>query len=146
MRKRSLGMLVAVFLVGLFIVACAGPSQEVKTGPVSVVVSTPMVELSKTAKVVFYGTGFAPKQEIQFLFKDTGGVQSIINSALSPEPVPNEEGAWVTVWGCGDYLSLIKPGTMMITITDKEYKTLAQVPVAFVAPPKKEAPKEAPKK
>jgi hypothetical protein len=141
MRKRSLGMLVAVFLVGLFIVACAGPSKEVQTGAVSVVVSTPMVELSKTAKVVLYGTGFAPKQEVQFLFKDTGGVQSIINSALSPEPVPNEEGAWVTVWNCADYLSLIKPGTVVITITDKEYKTLAQVPVAFVAPPKKEEKK-----
>ena len=141
MRKRSLGMLVAVFLVGIFIGACAGPSQEVKTGPVSVVVSTPMVELSKTARVVFYGTGFAPKQEIQFLFKDTGGVQSIINSALSPDPVPNAEGGWVTVWSCGDYLSLIQPGTMMITITDKEYKTLAQVPVSFVAPPKKEEKK-----
>jgi hypothetical protein len=146
MRKRSLGLLVAVFLVGILIVACAGPSQEVQTRPVSVVVSTPMVELSKTAKVVFYGTGFAPKQEIQFLFKDSGGVQSIINSALTPDPVPNAEGAWVTVWSCGDYLSLITPGTVVITITDKEYKTLAKVPVAFVAPPKKEAPKEAPKK
>jgi len=142
MRKSRLGLLVAVFLVGLFIVACAGPSKEVQTGPVSVVVSTPMVELSKTAKVVFYGTGFAPKQEIQFLFKDTGGVQSIINSALSPDPVPNAEGAWVTQWNCADYLSLITPGTIMITITDKEYKTLAQVPVAFVAPPKKEEKKK----
>ncbi len=141
MRKISLGWKVAVSLAGLLIVACAGPSQEVQTGAVSVVVGTPMVELSKTSKVVFYGTGFAPQQEIQFLFKDTGGVQSIINSALSPEPVPNAEGAWVTVWNCGDYLTLIKPGTMMITITDKEYKTLAQVPVAFVAPPKKEEKK-----
>ena len=146
MRKRSLGLLVAVFLVGLFIVACVGPSKEVKEGPgpMSVVVATPMVELGKTTKVVFYGTGFAPKQELQFLFKDTGGVQSIINSALVPEPVPNEEGAWVTVWDCGGggYVSLIKEGTIMVTVTDKDYKTLAQVPVSFTAPPKKEKKKE----
>jgi len=144
MSKRSLGMLVAVFLVGLLIVACAGPTKEVKTTPVSVFVGTPMVELSKTAKVQFYGTGFAPKQELQFLFKDTGGVQSIINSALVPEPVPNAEGAWVTAWdvGGGGYVSLINPGTIMITITDKDYNTLAQVPVAFVAPPKKKDDKK----
>lgn len=30
----------------------------------------------------------------------------------------------------------------MITITDKEYKTLAQVPINFVAAPKKEPKKE----
>jgi hypothetical protein len=101
-----------------------------------------VVELSKTAKAQFYGTGFAPKQELQFLFKDSGGVQSIINSALTPEPVPNEDGVWVTQWGCGDYLSLIKPGIVMITVTDKEYKTLAQFPISFVAPPKKEPKKE----
>ena len=144
MRKRSLGMLVAVLLVGLLVVGCAAPSKEVQTGPVSVVVATPMVELSKTTKVVFYGMGFAPKQELQFLFKDTGGVQSIINSALKPDPVPNAEGAWVTEWNCGGggYMGLIKPGTLMITITDKDYKTLAQVPVAFVAPPKKEEKKK----
>ena len=144
MSKRSLGMLVAVFVVGLLIVACAGPSKEVQTAPVSVVVDTPMVELSKTAKVVFYGTGFAPKQELQFLFKDTGGVQSIINSALTPDPVPNAEGAWVSVWdfGGGGYLSLVNPGTVMITVTDKDYKTLAQVPVNFTAPPKKKEEKK----
>ncbi len=142
MTKSSLGWLVAVLLVGLLVAGCAAPGKEVKTGAMSVIVATPVVELSKTAKAQFYGTGFAPKQELQFLFKDSGGVQSIINSALSPEPVPNEDGVWVTEWKCGDYLSLIKPGIVMITITDKEYKTLAQVPVGFVAAPKKEEKKK----
>ncbi len=143
MRKSGLGWVVAVFLVGLFIAACAGTSKEVKTGgAISVIVATPMVELSKTSKAVFYGTGFAPKQELQFLFKDSGGVQSIINSALTPEPVPNEDGVWATEWKCGDYLSLIKPGIMMITVTDKDYKTLTQFPISFVAAPKKEKEKK----
>ena len=145
MRRRRLGLLVAVLLVGLLVVGCAGmgkETKEVKTVARSVIVSTPMVELSKTGRVVFYGTGFAPKQEIQFLFKDSGGVPTIINSALKPDPVPNEEGAWVTAWDAGGYLSLIKPGTTMITIADKEYETLAQVPVEFVAPPKKEEKKK----
>jgi hypothetical protein len=104
----------------------------------SVVVGTPMVELSGDSKVVFYGTGFAPKQEIQLIFRDAGGVLTVINSALKPDPIPNEEGAWVTAWDVRPYVKLIKPGTIMIAITDKDYKTLAKVPVAFVAPPQKE--------
>ena len=144
MRKSRLGLLVAVFLVGLFIVACAGPSKEVQKEPMSVIVATPVVELSKTAKAVFYGTGFAPKQEVLFVFKDTGGVLTVIsNDALSPAPVPNQAGAWVTAWNAGGYLSLLKAGeTIVLDVTDSNYKTLTQVPVHFFAPPKKKEEKK----
>ena len=138
MKKRSLELLLVVSLVGLFVVACGGPSKEVRPGG-SVVVSTPIVEITKTAQVVLYGTGFEPKQEVLFLFKDASGVQTIIsNDVLKPGPVPNEVGAWVTVWACGDYMGLIKPGVYTLTVTDNEFKTLAQVPVAFYAAVKKE--------
>lgn len=141
MKKRGLGLLlVAVFLVGLFfVVACVGPSKEVRTGAMSVVVTTPIVENDGKAKVVFYGTGFAPKQKIRFSFLDqTYGVSTIIDNALEPDPIPNEEGAWVTVWDTARYRRIIKPGTIMMRIVDKDSKVLVQVPVAFVAPPKEE--------
>lgn len=139
MKKGTCGFLATVLLASFFIVACACPSKEVRGGGVSVVVGTPMVEISKTAQVVLYGTGFAPKQEVLFLFKDVSGVPTVVsNDTLKPEPVPNEVGAWVTVWDCSQYMSLIKPGTLMITVTDKDYKTLAQVPVAFFTREKKE--------
>jgi hypothetical protein len=150
MKKRSLVLLVVFALVGLFVIACVGPGQEVvKKVKMSVVVTTPMVEISKTAKVIIYGMGFTPKQEVLFLFKDADGVQNVImTDALKPVPVPNEEGAWVTQWDCSPYISLLKAGTLVISVTDNEYKTLAQVPVEFVAPPppKKAEPKKDEKK
>ncbi len=146
--KKSLVLLAVVGLVGALIVGCSGVKSKTTAmadDPPSVVVATPMVELSKTAKVVLYGTGFAPKQEVLFVFKDSGGVQTVISSdALKPAPVANDAGAWVTSWDCSSYLSLLQPGTLMVTVTDGEYKTLAEVPVAFTAPPKKPAPAEKP--
>jgi len=116
-----------------------------KQGP-SFVVTTPVVELSKGAKVVMYGTGFAPNKEVMLLFADTGGVLSGISWAVKPAPVPNKEGAWAAVWHLKRYLRIIKAGTAMISVVDENYKTLGQAPVVFVAPPKKPAKKDAPKK
>ncbi len=145
MKNRGFVLLVVVCLVGFLVGACSGPTKEVRTQKqsASVIVATPRVEISKTAQVVLYGTGFAPKQEVLFVFKDTGGVRTVIsNDVLIPAPVPNEAGAWVTAWDVGSYLSLIKPGTIVLDVTDSSYKTLAQVPVLFFAPPKKVEKKE----
>jgi hypothetical protein len=141
MKKRGLGLLAVVCLVGLLLGACAETKQEVRTVKPSgsVIVATPSVELNKTAKVVLYGTGFAPKQEVLFVFKDSGGVLTVIsNDALAPAPVPDAAGVWVTTWDAGQYLSLLNPDkTIVIDVTDSNYKTLTQVPVYFAAPPKK---------
>ena len=146
MKNRGLGLVVVICLVGFLVGACAGPGKEVSTKKqrASVIVATPSVELSKTATVALYGTGFAPKQEVLFVFKDTGGVQTVISTdALKPAPVPNEAGAWVSVWNAGQYMSLLKPGaTIVIDVTDSNYKTLTQVPVHFSAPPKKDEKKK----
>lgn len=131
--KRSLGVLVLCGLV--FVFGCAGLSQEVKKEGVSFVVTTPVVELGKEAKVVMYGTGFAPKQEIMLMFVDNIGVPSVIMvESLKPAPVPSKEGAWATVWSCGPYLQSIPKGTVMINVTDKDYRTLVSAPVVFMAP------------
>ena len=145
MKNRGFQLLVVVCLVGFLVGACSGPTKEVRTHKqsASVIVATPLVELSKTAQVVLYGTGFAPKQEVLFVFKDTGGVLTVIsNDALKPAPVPNEAGAWVTAWSAGQYLSLLKEGTIVLDVTDSNYKTLTQVPVSFFAAPKKEEKKK----
>jgi len=142
MKRRS-WLLVVFVLVGFLIVGCASLGQEVKKQRVSFVVTTPVVELSKGAKVVMYGTGFTPKQEVMLLFTDAGGGVSGISGAVKPAPVPNKEGAWAAVWDCNRYLkSVITAGTAMISVVDQNFKTLDQAPVVFVAPPKKPAPKK----
>ncbi len=135
--KRGLGLLVVIGLVSFIVLGCAGLSKDVtKPGP-AFVVTTPVVEMSPGAKVVMYGTGFAPKEEVILLFKDAGGGLSGISGAVKPAPVPNAEGAWAVEWDCTAYLKMIKPGTAMLSAVDKDYKTLAQAPVLFVAAPKK---------
>ena len=111
MKKRAFAWWVSILWVGFLVVACAGTSKEVRIPTESVVVATPMVEITKGAQVILYGTGFAPKEEIQFVFKDSGGVETVVSGdSLKPAPLPNEKGAWVTAWDCGSYMSLIKPG------------------------------------
>ncbi len=134
--KRALGWLVVLGL-GSLVLGCAGLSGEVmKPGPVFVV-TTPIVEMSPGAKVLMYGTGFTPKQEVNLLFKDAGGGLSGISGSVKPAPVPNAEGAWAAEWVCTEYLKMIKPGIATITVADKDYRPVTHAPVLFVAAPKK---------
>jgi uncharacterized membrane protein YkvI len=47
-----------------------------------VVMATPMVKMSKKAKITIMGAGFKPGQEIRLLFTDVGGVEADIGYAL----------------------------------------------------------------
>lgn len=142
--KRELGLLVVFGLVSLFVLGCA--SQDImKQGP-SLVVTTPVVELSPAARVTMYGTGFTPQKEVTLLFADPGGGMSGISGAVTPLPVPNKDGAWAAVWNAAPYLKMLKPGTAMISVVDENFKTLAHAPVVFVAPPKPAPTKPAPTK
>jgi hypothetical protein len=135
--KRVFGWLVVLVFGSLLVLGCAGLSGEVmKPAPV-LVVTTPVVEMNPGAKVLMYGTGFPPKEEVVLLFKDAGGGLSGISGAVKPAPVPNAEGAWAVEWDCTAYLKMIKPGTAMITVADKDYKPVTSAPVLFVAAPKK---------
>jgi len=146
MKKRGLQLLAVVCVVGLLLGACAETKEKVRTAKPSptVIVATPSVELSPTAKVMLYGTNFAPKQEVLFVFKDSGGVPTIISDeALKPSPVANEAGHWVTTWEAGQYERVLKGDqTIVIDVTDSNYRTLTQIPVYFSAPPKKKAEKK----
>lgn len=131
--KRRFGSVVVMGL-GLSVLGCAGQQGVMKQGP-SFVVTTPVVELRPGGKVVMYGTGFTPKEEITLLLKDAGGGMSSIGSAVKPAPVANQEGAWAAEWDFSSYVRVVQPGTAMLTAADKDYKTLGHAPVVFVAPP-----------
>jgi hypothetical protein len=109
----------------------------------SFVVTTPVVELSPGGKVVMYGTGFVPKQEVMLLLTDAGGGMSGISGAVTPAPVPNKDGAWAAEWNYAPYLKMLKPGTAMISVADQNFKTIGQAPVVFVAAKKPEPVKGA---
>jgi len=142
MRKSRLALGVLLGLVFMVAVACTGHKSAVmKSGP-SFVIATPVVVLTKGAKVVMYGTGFQPKEELALVFKNTDGGLSGISAVVNPAPVPNNDGVWATEWDIEPYLKVIKTGTTTISVADKDLKTLVQAPVLFVAPPKKEEPKK----
>jgi hypothetical protein len=141
--NRKIGWIVPGAVV-LVLLGCAGQQEVMKQVP-EFVVTTPVVELRPGGKVDMYGTGFAPKQEITLLLKDAGGGMSSIGSALKPAPVANQDGAWAAQWDYSSYVRVIKPGTAMLTVADKDFNTLDQAPVLFVAQPPKPAPEAAAK-
>ncbi|MCC6472504.1 MAG: hypothetical protein IT514_02050 [Burkholderiales bacterium] len=130
--------------VALGVMGCAGQQSAMKSTP-SFVLTTPVVELRPGGKVAMYGTGFAPKQEVMLLLKDAGGGMSSIGGVLKPVPVPNQDGAWAAEWDISSYVRVIRPGTGMLTVADKDFKTLGQAPIVFVAAPAKPAPQAAAK-
>ena len=139
--KRGFRLLTVFSCAGLFLLGCAS-QDSMRQGP-SFVVTTPVVALVAGGKVVMYGTGFAPKQELVILLKDSAGGMSGLSGAVLPEPVPNADGAWAAEWDYSSYVSVISPGTAMLTVADKDYKPLGQAPIVFLPKPKPPAKPEA---
>jgi len=139
LRSRSV---VALGLTSLLAVGCASQQTAMKPAP-TFVVTTPIVELVAGGRVLMYGTGFEPKQEIRLLLKDPGGGLSGINSAVSPDAVANADGAWATAWTYTQYLNSLTPGTGMLSVVDNEYKVLYSAPVHFLPKPKPKPKPEA---
>jgi hypothetical protein len=140
--KRALSLSVLGASVALAVMGCASHQQQsaAKQTP-AFVLATPVVELRPGGKVAMYGTGFAPKQEVMLVLKDPGGGMSSIGSALKPAAVANQDGVWAGEWDVSSYLRALKPGTGMLTVSDKDWNTLGKAPIVFVSPPK---PKPAP--
>lgn len=140
--NNKIALIAVAGAVSLGMLGCAAQKDTLamKQGP-SFVVTTPVAELKPGQKLMMYGTGFAPKQEVVLLLKDPNGGMSSIGSSLKPAPVANADGAWAAEWDYSSFVRVIKPGTAMLTAADKDYKPLGQAPVAFIAPP---PPKAAP--
>src|SRR4051812_20194260 len=128
-----MNMRLGVIVSGSALVAlagCAAHQEAMKPAP-SFVLTTPVVELKPGGKVEMYGTGFAPKQEVMLVLKDAGGGMSSIGSSLKPAPVANQDGAWAGSWDYSSYVRVLKPGTAMLTVADKDFNTLGQAPIVF---------------
>ena len=141
MISRFAAMAVTAAAV-LSAVGCASSGgDQTKFSPV-LVVTTPVVTLGP-GKVVMYGTGFTPKQEVSLVFKDAGGSMSGISGAVTPAPVANADGMWAAEWTYAAYSAMIKPGTAVISVVDSNFKTLAHAPVEFLPAPPKPKPEAA---
>jgi hypothetical protein len=141
--KTKLGLTVVAASVALVVMGCA--TQGAKETP-SFVLTTPVVELRPGGKVAMYGTGFAPKQEVMLILKDPGGGMSSIGSSLKPAAVANQDGVWAGEFDISGYLRTFKPGTAILTVSDKDWNAIGKAPIIFVAaPPPKPAPQAAAK-
>ncbi|MDP2644253.1 MAG: hypothetical protein Q8P24_04890 [Desulfobacterales bacterium] len=130
--KKVIGGLIAIVMVLGLIQITATASHAEEASP-KVVIGTPVVQMSKTSKVIILGSGFKPGQEVRLLFTTDDGLQSDIGYALNPEPKANENGVWATTWEAGRYVGqkLVKQGAYVITATDADYKIIDQAPVSF---------------
>ncbi|MFQ6078424.1 MAG: hypothetical protein ACE5NJ_04715 [Thermodesulfobacteriota bacterium] len=144
MKRVMYGLVAVIVVVGLVGCTTMGLGKKeakeglAQPGP-TVMVATPMVKMSKKAKITIVGTGFQPGQEVSLLFTTADGVQADIGYALKPKPVANKIGAWATTWSAGRYIKkkLIKQGAYAITVADSEYNILTHAPVAFYKAKKK---------
>jgi len=119
--------------------ATAPAKKAKKKGPAAVVtVAQQVIEVGKTVSVDIIGTGFEPDQELRILYTDADGMQTDIGYALNPEVKANKAGAFFTTWDGTQFIKakLVKPGAMVLTVTNNEFKPLAETNVFFKAAPK----------
>jgi hypothetical protein len=114
----------------------------------AVAVATPSVTLGKKVAVDIMGAGYDPDQEVRILFTDADGMQTDIGYALEPAPKANKAGAWVTTWTVDEFIkaNLVAAGAFTLTVTNNEFKPLAQTGIAFKAAPKPAESKDGEKK
>jgi hypothetical protein len=123
-------------IAAMLVVGIGGPAYAGSP----VISATPMVKMAKDAKVVFYGEGFKPNQEISFLFTDVNGITANLEAYLDPKPVvADSKGQISTAWKAGRYISkkLVKQGVTVVSLADADYNLLAHASVYFYkdAPP-----------
>ena len=138
--KRCFGFLIAVFFVvsvigfsGINTICLAGDA-----GPV-LALGTPLVKVSKKAKVIIMGSGFKPGVELSILVTDANGLETDIGYALKPAPKADATGTWATTWNAGRFVSkkIVSAGPCKITVTDANYNPVAHTVVFFQKAAKK---------
>ena len=138
MKKSIWGVLVLILLIAVMACTQMSSSKNVAKGSLAnpgptVVISKPVVKLTKDAKLDIKGTGFQPGQEIHLLMKIPGNVTHALIFGLKPKPVPDKTGSWSTTWTGGRFVTkYITEGAYLIRVTDSEYNLLAAAPVAFI--------------
>lgn len=119
--------------------ATATAKKAKKKGPAPVVtVAQQIIELIPKVTIDIMGTGFEPSQELRILYTDAEGMQTDIGYALKPEVKANNSGAFFTTWDGEEFVKakLLTEGAKTLTVTNSEFKPLAEVNVFFKAAPK----------
>lgn len=139
MKKRlymAMTFMVFLSLVGLVVMDAQVCTAQQKP---SLTVVNPKVKMEKKTNIAIKGSGFAPGQEIRLVFWDANGVMTIINDLVKPELKVDQSGGFETSWDCGREIGkkLIKEGALVLTVTDSDYKTLAETQITFFKEKKK---------
>ncbi|MFC2060542.1 hypothetical protein ACFLTZ_05595 [Chloroflexota bacterium] len=111
--------------------------SEVKAAP-TVSVTPAVLQGNSNTKAVIMGSNFEPGQEIRIVVSAQGQPLSRIVSMCKPKPVPDETGAWITVWTFGRYarmLGKVAPnggeGAYNLSVTDADFNLLTSTPFAI---------------
>ena len=108
----------------------------------NITVTPTVAEYKPGVKVLISGSGFEPEQKLR-IFITMGGVPSGLHFMVKPEPVPNDLGAFASVWSLRREIArkLLEPLPTVYTISveTQEGKTLCTAPLLFCDPEKKEA-------
>ena len=119
--------------------ATAPAKKAKKKGPPPVVtVTQQVIPLIPKVSIDIIGTGFEPGQELRILYTDAEGMQTDIGYALKPEVKANNSGAFFTTWDGEEFVKakLLTEGAKTLTVTNSEFKPLAETNVFFKEVPK----------
>ena len=145
MRKLGIVIVAAILLISMLVAGCAKPAPATTVKP-SVVVTPAVAPLDAKTQIVIMGSDYQPGQKIKILIRDpqVGSLVNIATLVNPAEPVPNEQGAWATVWTLGRYVSrgVFQEGIYYIRITDDSGNILASAPIglADVTKPREQWP------
>jgi len=122
MSKRAYLILLPALLLSLMLSLVPGcaqtppPAEEeaavVKAAPQVMITPTPAVyKIDSKLKMVIMGSGFEPGQELRVIVSFPGIPPTILRGGaeetLDVQPVPDETGAWITVWTLKSYISML---------------------------------------
>ncbi|MFC2059654.1 hypothetical protein ACFLTZ_00995 [Chloroflexota bacterium] len=146
MSKKGYTVLLPVLLMSLMLFLVVGCAQTpappvaeeaVKSAP-TVAINPAVAPLDRKAKMVIIGSNFEPGQQIGIVVSAQGQTRSIIGKLCKPEPVPDETGAWITVWTVDRYIRMLGKmadnkgeGIYTLQVIDADQNLLASTPFAF---------------
>jgi len=159
MSKRAYLILLPALLLSLMLSLVPGcaktppPEEEeaavVKVAP-TVIITPDVAKIDSKLQMVITGSGFEPGQEILILVGAPGVAPAILSAAeqlpgkaveagpLDVKPVPDETGAWITVWTLKSYIKMLGSvaenkgeGLYTVQVVDADYNVLASAPFAL---------------
>ena len=135
-KQRFYKIMTSLTLSGFLIIFWLTP---ILAGDVPSITVTPsVVEYKSGVSVLISGSGLAPKQKLKLFVFSMGGLPSGIHYMVKPQPLPNDFGAFASIWKPGREISrkLLEPLPMVYTLSveDDKGKTLCTTPLLFCDP------------